>query len=39
MSLMQRKHGKTKKTSFLKGNVENADLHKAVLNKAITTQE
>ena len=27
------------KTSFPKETVENADLHKAILNKAITTQE
>ena len=27
------------KTSFRKETVENADLHKAILNKAITTQE
>ena len=27
------------KTSFLKETVENADLHKAVLNKTMTTQE
>ena len=27
------------KTSFLKETVENAGLHKAVLNKAVTTQE
>ena len=37
--LIQRKHRKTKKTSFLKETVENADLHKAVLNKTMTTQE
>ena len=29
----------TGKTNFLKETVENADLHKAVLNKTITTQE
>ena len=28
-----------RKTSFLKETVENADLHKAVLNKTMTTQE
>ena len=28
-----------RKTSFLKQTVENADLHKAVLNKIMTTQE
>ena len=27
------------KTSFLKGTAENADLHKAALNKTMTTQE
>ena len=27
------------KTSFLKETVENADLHKAVLKKTVTTQE
>ena len=37
--LIQRKHRKTKKTSFLKETVENTDLHKAVLNKTMTTQE
>ena len=37
--LIQRKHRKTKKTSFLKETIENADLHKAVLNKTMTTQE
>ena len=36
--LIQRKHRKTKKTSFLKETVENADLHKAILNKTMTTQ-
>ena len=36
---IQRKHRKAKKTSFLKETVENTDLHKAVLNKTITTQE
>ena len=34
--LIHRKHGKTKTTSFLKETVENADLHKAVLNKTMT---
>ena len=29
----------SRKTSFLKETVENADLHKAVLNKTMTTQE
>ena len=28
-----------RQTSFLKETVENADLHKAVLNKTMTTQE
>ena len=28
-----------RKTSFLKETEENADLHKAVLNKTMTTQE
>ena len=28
-----------RKTNFLKETVENADLHKAVLNKTMTTQE
>ena len=28
-----------RKTSFLKETVENADLHKAVLNKTMTNQE
>ena len=28
-----------RKTSFLKETVENADLHKAALNKIMTTQE
>ena len=37
--MIQRKHRKTKKTSFLKETVENADLHKVVLNKTMTTQE
>ena len=37
--LIQRKHRKTKKTSFLKKPVENADLHKSVLNKTMTTEE
>ena len=37
--LIQRKHRKTKKTSFLKKTVKNADLNKAVLNKTMTTQE
>ena len=32
-------HRKTKKTSCLKETVENADPHKAVLNKTMTTQE
>ena len=36
---IQRKHRKTKETSFLKETVENTDLHKAVLNKTMTTQE
>ena len=36
---IQRKHRKAKKTSFLKETVENTDLHKAVLNKTMTTQE
>ena len=34
--LIQKKHRKTKKTSFLKETVENADLYKAVLNKTMT---
>ena len=34
--LIHGKHGKTKTTSFLKETVENADLHKAVLNKTMT---
>ena len=37
--MIQRKHIKTKKTSFLKETVENADLHKVVLDKTMTTQE
>ena len=37
--MIQRKHRKTKKTSFLKETVENADVHKAVLQKTMTTQE
>ena len=39
--MIQRKNRKTKKlvTSFLKETVENADLHKAVLNKAMITKE
>ena len=36
--MIQRKQGKTK-TSFLKETVENADLHKAVLNKTMTTHQ
>ena len=36
---IQRKHRKTKKASFLKETVENADLQKAVLNKTMTSQE
>ena len=36
---IQKKHRKTKKTSFLKEIVENADLHKAILNKTMTTQK
>ena len=34
--LIQRKHRKTKKTNFLKETIENADLHKSVLNKTMT---
>ena len=34
--MIQRKH---RKTSFLKETVENADLHKTVLKKKMTTQE
>ena len=30
---------KRQKTSFLKETVENADLHKAILNKTMTAQE
>ena len=38
--LTQRKYRKAKKkNSFLKETVENADLHEAVLNKTMTTQE
>ena len=37
--LDSKKAQKDKKTSFLKETVENADQHKAVLNKTITTQE
>ena len=37
--LIQRKHRKKKKTSFLKETIENADLHKAILNKTIHPQE
>ena len=37
--MIQKKAQKDKKTSFLKETVENADLHKAVLNKTMTTQE
>ena len=36
---IQRKHRKTKKLSVLKETVENADLHKAELNKTMITQE
>ena len=36
---IQRKHRKTKKASFLKETVENADLHKTVLNKTMTSQK
>ena len=38
-SLDSKKSQKDKKNSFLKENVENADLHKAVLNKKMTTQK
>ena len=38
-SLDSKKSQKDKKNSFLKETVENADLHKAVLNKKMTTQE
>ena len=37
--LIQRKHRKKKKTSFLKETIENADLHKAILNKTMHPQE
>ena len=37
--MIQRKHRKTKKTSFLKETVEDVDLHKAILNKTMTTQQ
>ena len=37
--LDSKKEQKDKKTSFLKETVENADLHKAVLNKTMTTQD
>ena len=39
MSSFKESTERQKKTSFLKETVENADLHKAVLNKTITTQE
>ena len=34
-----KKSTELRKTGFLKETVENADLHKAVLNKIMTTQE
>ena len=37
-SILVVKHSEAK-TGFLKETVENVDLHKAVLNKTITTQE
>ena len=39
MSCLKKALKDKQKTSFLKETVENADLHKAVLNKAMTTQE
>ena len=35
----QKKKKKKRKNSYLKETVENADLHKAALNKTMTTQE
>ena len=37
--LIQRKHTKIKKNSFLKETVENADIYKPVLDKTMTMQE
>ena len=37
MSLFK-ENAERRKTSFLKGTVENADLHEAVLQKTMTTQ-
>ena len=37
--LDSKKAQKDKKTSFLKETVENANLHKATLNKTMNTQE
>ena len=34
-----KKSTERRKTSFLKETVENADLHKTILNKTIATQE
>ena len=39
ISLSWFKESTEKKTSFVKETVENADLHKAVLNKTMTTEE
>ena len=38
MSLLKERRER-QKTRFVKETVENADLHKAVLNKTMTTQE
>ena len=39
MSWLKESTERQKKNSFLKETVENADLHEAVLNKTMTTQE
>ena len=39
MSWFKESTERQKKTSFLKETVENADVHKAVLKKTMTTQE
>ena len=37
--LIQRKHRKTKEARVIRQTVENAGLHKTVLNKTMATQE